>query len=106
MCKWTMPKFLSELTPSDWSKLAGLAVMGALLYSDVQGSIEKQAEHNARQDAKITSVEKTVAEAIVKQAEVNEKISETLSAMNRSLGAIETSNQQMNSRIERIERKL
>jgi len=101
-----MPKFLSDLTPQDWFKLAGLAVMGTLLYADVHSSIEQQVEHNKRQDEKISKVEKTIAEALTKQANTNEKIADTLSEMNGSLKAIEANSGQMDKRIERIERKL
>ena len=60
MLKWIMPKFLSDLTPQDWFKLAGLAVAGTLLYADVHSSIEQQIEHNARQDKKLVEIQDTL----------------------------------------------
>lgn len=101
-----MPNFLQELKPSDWIKLGGVVVAGTLFYADVQSSLKAHDKINAEQNAKITEVEKRIADALVRQGAVTEKMAETLSLMNGSLKAIEAHTVQMDKRIERIERKL
>ena len=106
MLKWTMPKFLSDLTPQDWFKLAGLAVAGTLLYADVHSSIEQQREHNSRQDKKLVEIQDTLKDALRNQAASNAEVSEKLGEISEKLGVIGESTRQLEKRTERIERKL
>lgn len=106
MLKWIMPKFLSDLTPQDWFKLAGLAVAGTLLYADVHSSIEQQIEHNARQDKKLVEIQDTLKDALRNQAASNAEVSEKLGEISGKLGVIGESTRQLEKRTERIERKL
>lgn len=106
MLKWIMPKFLSDLTPQDWFKLAGLAVAGTLLYADVHSSIEQQVEHNARQDKKLVEIQDTLKDALRNQAASNAEVSEKLGEISEKLGVIGESTRQLEKRTERIERKL
>ena len=106
MVRMRMPKFLSELTPSDWFKIVGIVVMGTLMYADVHSKLGEQIRHNQAQDTKIAKLEQTIADAIVRQGETNEKIADTLGRIDRTLSAIEANSGQIDKRVERIERRL
>lgn len=101
-----MPKFLNDLTPQDWFKIAGLTVMGTLLYADVHSSIEKQEDIAAMQAKRIADIEHSLKAAINNQSQANKEISEQLGGMNQKLGVIGESARQLEERTKRIERKL
>lgn len=106
MVKLRMPKFLSDLSPSDWVRLVAIVVAGTMMYAEVHSSLASVDKTNAEQDKKISRLEITVQEAIIRQGETNEKISDTLNRIDRTLSAIEANSGQIDKRVERIERRL